>query len=56
MYYYANDIIEEMKNSRQLVVFGAGDIAYLVINCLQKEYYQLPVEYCKVSDKKGNHR
>ena len=54
MYYYANDIIEEMKNSRQLVVFGAGDIAYLVINCLQKEYYQLPVEYCMVSDKKGN--
>lgn len=54
MYYYANDVIQKMKNSCQLVVFGAGDIAYLMINCLQSRLYQLTIEYCMVTDAVGN--
>lgn len=54
MYYYAEDIIQKIKNSPQLILFGAGHMAELAVFYLTKEPYQLPVQYCLVSDKKGN--
>lgn len=54
MYYYAEDIIQKIKNSPQLIIFGAGHMAELAVFCLTREPYQLPVQYCLVSDKKGN--
>lgn len=54
MYYYAAETIEKLKTASQLVVFGAGDIAYLIAGCLLSELYQLPIEYCMVSKREGN--
>ena len=46
MYYYANEIIQKMKKEEQLIIFGAGNIARLVLECLLSELYRLPVKYC----------
>ena len=54
MYYYANEIIQKMKKEEQLIIFGAGNIARLVLECLLSELYRLPVKYCLVSDMGGN--
>ena len=50
MYYYAKNVIEELKKSAQLVVFGAGIMALDVIGCLSEKPYQLQIECCLVSD------
>lgn len=52
--YYANDMIGKLKNAGQLIAFGAGDIACLIVGCLRKPPYDLTIEYCLVSDKEGN--
>ena len=53
-YYYADHIIKQLKNAPQLIVFGAGNVASLVIECLQSEFYSFTIEYCMVSDMEGN--
>ena len=50
MYYYAKNVIEELKKSAQLVVFGAGIMALDVIGCLSEKPYPLQIECCLVSD------
>ena len=54
MYYYANDTIEKLKNAGQLVVFGAGNVAYLIVHCLLGKPYELPIAFCLVSGREGN--
>lgn len=53
-YYYADHIIKQLKNAPKLIVFGAGNVASLVIECLQSEFYSFTIEYCMVSDMEGN--
>lgn len=53
-YFYANDIIVKLKSVPQLVVFGAGNVAALIVECLMDDFYGFPVEYCLVSDTEGN--
>ncbi len=52
--YEVNDIIEKLKKTEQLAVFGAGNIAYTVVHCLRRDPYRLSIQYCLVSDAKGN--
>lgn len=49
-YYYVDDVIRQLKSAPQLVVFGAGNVASMVVESLQGEFYQLRIEYCMVSD------
>lgn len=53
-FYYANDMVEKLKNSKQLVVFSAGFMAQAVVYCLTSDLYQLHITYCLVSDSKNN--
>lgn len=48
-YYYVDDVVRQLKSAPQLVVFGAGNVASLVVESLQGEFYQLRIEYCMVS-------
>lgn len=52
--YYTNDVVEDLMNSRQTAVFGAGIMAFGVVNCLIRKPYQLHIECCIVSDLKQN--
>lgn len=52
--YYAADIAEELKRSGQLAIFGAGLVAYEVINCLSGKPYELSIDAVLVSRKEGN--
>lgn len=54
MYYYADDMIQKLKKEEQIVVFGAGYMAYLAVSCLRNEPYTLPIKYCLVTEAKGN--
>lgn len=51
--YYANDIVEDLKKSRQRVLFGTGLVAFEVANCLMGKPYGLQIDGFLVSDKKG---
>ena len=52
--YYAKDLVHELKQARQIVVFGAGIMALGVVSCLMEPPYCLNLKCCLVSDKKGN--
>lgn len=52
--YYAKDTVEILKQSHQLVVFGAGVTALGVVACLREKPYELLIECCLVSDRKVN--
>ena len=52
--YYAKEIVNQLKQSRQTAVFGAGVMALGVVNCLTVPPYSLHIECCLVSDKKKN--
>ena len=52
--YYAKEILNQLKQSRQTAVFGAGVMALGVANCLTAPPYCLRIECCLVSDKKQN--
>jgi len=54
MYFYADDVVKKLKNSRQLVAFGAGSVPRLIVHCLLNGPYHLPVAYCMVSELQGN--
>ena len=55
-YYYADHIIKQLKSASQLAVFGAGNVAALIVECLQGEFYNLSIDYCIVSDIENNPR
>ena len=48
--YYAKEVVEELRDCKQIVVFGAGVMAQNVVYCLQKKPYEFQIEYCVVSD------
>jgi len=52
--YYADKIVEKLKESSQLVIFGAGLVAVQVANCLMGRPYQLKIDYCLVTDLNEN--
>ena len=52
--YYAKEIVNQLKQSRQTAVFGAGVMALGVLNCLTVPPYGLHIECCLVSDKRKN--
>ncbi|MCI9593214.1 MAG: DUF4422 domain-containing protein [Lachnospiraceae bacterium] len=54
MYYYAEEIINRIKNSDEIAIFGAGIMSLGVISCLTNVPYQLSIRCCLVSDKKKN--
>ena len=53
-YYYENDVIEQLKKTSQLIVFGAGNVASLIVECLRDDFYRFPLDYCLVSDTEVN--
>lgn len=48
--YYADDVVKDLRASSQIVVFGAGIVAFNAINCLTRSPYFFNIEYCIVSD------
>lgn len=52
--YYASDVVDSIKESDQVAVFGAGIMAFGVINCLKQKPYQLEIKCCLVSDPTKN--
>lgn len=52
--YYANDVVKRLKECRQLVIFGAGLVAFEVANCLMGKPYQLHISYFMVSQQYQN--
>ncbi len=52
--YYADKIVKEVRKSRQIVIFGAGIVAYNAVNCLIGHPYRFKIEYCVVSDMRSN--
>lgn len=52
--YYADDVAKELINSRQLVIFGTGLVAFEVANCLMAEPYHLHIDFFMVSQKEEN--
>ena len=52
--YYAKDIVDELNQSGQIAIFGAGIMALDVAGCLLEKPYRCPVECCLVSDLRCN--
>lgn len=52
--YYAMDTVERLKDSSQIIIYGAGLVAYEVAICLIGEPYRLHIECFLVSDKNEN--
>lgn len=52
--YYANEVVERLKNSRQIVIYGARIVAGQVANCLMGAPYNLNIAAFLVSGKEGN--
>ena len=53
--YDRNQWIEQLK-SRELLIFGAGNIAEEVAYCLQRKPYELKIRRFMVSKKEGNRK
>ncbi len=51
---YLEEKIKELRESKCLVVFGAGLVALEVGSCLKEKPYELKIEYFVVTDKKDN--
>ncbi len=52
--YYVNEVVDQMKQSEQIVIYGARIVANEVVNCLMGEPYHLTVKAFLVSEKQGN--
>ncbi len=52
--YYAENVAKELKSGTRLVVYGAGQVAREVINCLMSKPYGLSIDDILVSRKEGN--
>ena len=52
--YYARDTAEKLKNSSQVVIYGAGLVAYEAAACLMGEPYGVRIECFLVSCREGN--
>ena len=52
--YYAKETVERLKQSRQIVIYGARIVANEVANCLMGDPYRLTVDAFLVSEKQGN--
>lgn len=54
--YYAKELMEKLRDSRQVVIFGARLVAFQVVNCLMSKPYQLHIDYCLVSSLNENQK
>lgn len=54
MYYYANELVEQLKHSEHIVIYGARTVAGEVANCLMGAPYFLEISNFMVSDLAGN--
>ena len=52
--YYAKEVVEQLKNSTEILIFGAGAIAEEAANCLLEKPYELKIAGFLVSDKAKN--
>lgn len=52
--YYARETIKQLKDSHQIIIYGAGLVARQVALCLMGEPYKLKIKCFFVSDKKEN--
>lgn len=52
--YFAKELVTELKQAPQIVVFGAGVMALGVVNCFMVPPYFLSIKCCLVSDKTKN--
>lgn len=52
--YYAKDAVKQLKSAGQLVLYGAGLVAFEAANCLMGKPYQFKIEYCMVSVREGS--
>lgn len=51
MMYYASDIFEDLRKSRQRIIFGTGLVAFEVANCLMERPYALHIDGFMVSER-----
>jgi len=54
MLYYANDVVEKIKNSKQIVIYGARTVAKEVANCLMGAPYFMKIDAFMVTSLEGN--
>jgi hypothetical protein len=54
VFYYAEDLINVLHSQKNIIVYGAGNIAAMVVNCLQSEFYDMKILCFAVSDKADN--
>ena len=52
--YYANDVVDQLRASKKIVIYGARIVANEVANCLMSPPYNLHIDAFMVSDKEGN--
>ena len=52
--YYARETVKRLKDSGEIVIYGAGVVAREAASCLMGEPYGLKIGCFLVSDKKGN--
>lgn len=52
--YYAKELVEQLQDSKQILIFGAGIVAEEVANCLLEKPYELKIAGFLVSDKAKN--
>lgn len=52
--YYAKEVVEDLQDSKEIVIYGARIVAKEAANCLMGEPYNLKISSFMVSDKAGN--
>lgn len=50
MFYYADETVQRLIKEKELAVFGAGNVARLIVGCLIREPYCMRIACCMVSD------
>ena len=51
---YANELLREIRASKNIIVYGAGSISAVALRCLQSKVYDIKVLCCAVSRAGGN--
>lgn len=54
MWYYANDVVEKIRNSKHIVIYGARTVAKEVANCLLGAPYFFEIDAFMVTSMEGN--
>lgn len=51
MFYYVENILDQLNKAANVIIYGAGNIGVTVAECLQSEYYNIKIKFFAVSQK-----